>query len=97
MEKNKIDYGRGLTWTIDAPYRETKKEIEYHRRRGIVTVEMEASALFTVSKLRNVKIAAAFVVSDTLFDEWTPKFHHINTKKSLNKLLDSAVECLKKK
>jgi len=31
---------------------------------GQGTVEMEASALFTVARLRKVKIASAFVVSD---------------------------------
>jgi len=36
---------------------------------------MEASALFAVAKIRNVKIAAAFVVSDVLGEEkWDPQF-----------------------
>ena len=47
IKKEGLDYAPGTTWTIDAPYRETKKEIERYAKQGISTVEMEASALFT--------------------------------------------------
>jgi len=58
---------------------------------------MEASALFAVAKIRNVKIAAAFVVSDVLGEEkWDPQFDSKHVKQKLNKLLDVAVECLLK-
>ena len=56
---------------------------------------MEASALFAVAKLRKVKIAAAFVVSDILGeDKWDPNFDAKHVKQSLNKLMDAAVDCL---
>ena len=58
---------------------------------------MEASALFTVAKFRKVKIAAAFVVSDLLDKKWLPNFHRFDVKKTQNKLIDSAVECLLEK
>lgn len=95
LEKRKIKYLLGATWTIDAPYRETKKEVEKYRKSGISTVEMEASALFAVAKVRKVKIAAAFVVSDLLGKTWLPRFHRFDVKKAQNKLIDAAVECLK--
>ena len=95
LNKAKIKYKKGTTWTIDAPYRETKAEITHYKKEGVATVEMEASALFAVAKLRKVKIASAFVVSDVLGKKWEPKFHHINVKKSLNKLIDVGIECLK--
>ncbi len=90
-----LGYETAATWTIDAPYRETKAEIERYRKQGIATVEMEASALFAVAKLRKVKIASAFVVSDVLLKEWEPKFHKLNVRRALNKLVDAGVECLK--
>ncbi|MDQ4106689.1 MAG: nucleoside phosphorylase [Actinomycetota bacterium] len=37
---------RGAVWTTDAPFRETKAEIERHRSAGILAVEMEAAALY---------------------------------------------------
>jgi len=55
---------------------------------------MEASALFTVAKYRKVKMASAFVVSDVLGEKWDPKFHKMDVKRSLNKLIDAAITCL---
>ncbi len=96
LEKGGIKYTLGSTWTIDAPYRETKREIAHYKNKGILTVEMEASALFAVAKLRKVKIAAAFVVSDILGkNKWDPQFHKINLKKTLNKVLEIGIEVLK--
>ncbi len=95
IKKQRLNYEKSTTWTIDAPYRETKKEIKHYKKLGVTTVEMEASALFAVAKYRHAKIASAFVVSDTLIKEWKPKFHHINVVKTQNKLIDAAIDCLK--
>jgi purine-nucleoside phosphorylase len=59
----------GPSWTTDAPYRETAEEVAKYRADGIVTVEMEASCLFTVASAVGVAAAAAFVVSDVLHGE----------------------------
>ena len=93
LEKHRIPYFRGTTWTIDAPYRETKAEVERYSKQGISTVEMEASALFAVAKYRQVKIASAFVVSDVLGKKWESKFHRFDIKRTLNRLIDSAIDC----
>lgn len=93
--KNNIQFQKAPSWTIDAPYRETKAEIQKYKKEGIATVEMESSAIFVIAKVRKVKAASAFVVSDLLSDnKWEPKFgaRHINQK--LYKLFDAALECL---
>ena len=65
----------GPSWTTDAPYRETAAEIARYRAEGILTVEMEASSLFTVARITGVAAAAAFVVSDVLHGgQWEPHF-----------------------
>ncbi len=97
IEEEGMEYFEGTTWTIDAPYRETRAEVEKYAKKGISTVEMEASALFVVAKYRKVKIASAFVVSDLLGKAWTPKFHRFNIKRMQNKLVDAAIKCLTKK
>ena len=97
LQRKGIEYRIAPTWTIDAPYRETRKEIEQYRKEGVATVEMEASALFAVAKVRKVKIASAFVVSDILGKKWEPTFHHINEKRAWNQLDDSAIETLRGK
>jgi uridine phosphorylase len=92
--KEGLEYHFGTTWTIDAPYRETKAEIEKYAKKGISTVEMEASALFTLAKYRGVKIASAFSVSDLLIKKWEPNFHKFNVRRTQNRLIDAAVKCL---
>lgn len=67
-----LSYLKGGTWTTDAPYRETRSEIEHYAGLGILTVEMEASAVFTVAAARGVSSAAVFSISDELYrKEWT--------------------------
>lgn len=97
LQRSSLQFDTGTTWTIDAPYRETKAEVARYVKEGVKTVEMEASALFSVAKYRKVKIASAFVVSDVLGKKWLPKFHRFDIRKTQNKLIDSAVNCLLKK
>lgn len=69
IEQLEIPFAMGPTWTIDAPYRETLEEVRTYRDAGVITVEMEASALFAAAKRRGASAAAIFAVSDTLADE----------------------------
>lgn len=97
MKKMNVLFSAGSSWTTDAFYRTTEKEIEYYRKQGIVTTEMEASALFSVASYRKVNIASAFIVSDILGKRWEPKHHMLNVKLGLNKLLEASIDCLSKK
>ena len=66
----------GSTWTTDAPYRETIEEIAAYQGEGVLTVDMEASALFTVGASLGVRAASVFCISDVLnADTWQPHFH----------------------
>jgi uridine phosphorylase len=94
MKKLGFEFERGTTWTIDAPYRETKTEIRHYKGQGVKTVDMEASALFSVASVRKVKMAAAFVVSDILGeDKWDPQFEARHVRQKLKILLDAAIDC----
>jgi uridine phosphorylase len=94
LKMSRISYKKTINWTIDAPLRETKAEVNFYRKAGVGTVEMEASALFTVAKVRKVKIAAAFVVSDILGEDWKHIEHLRSVKVDLNNLVDAAVSAL---
>jgi uridine phosphorylase len=66
-----VDVQGGINWTTDAIYREHKQKIDLYRRAGVVTVDMELSALFTVAATRAMPCAAIVAVSDELHgDEW---------------------------
>lgn len=56
----------GTTWTTDAPYRETRSEVQQYQTEGAQTVEMESAGLFAVGKVRNIQTAAIVVVMDSL-------------------------------
>ncbi|MDE1768676.1 MAG: nucleoside phosphorylase [Candidatus Micrarchaeota archaeon] len=66
MEKAGVDHVAGPTWSIDAPYTETRGEVERYSKMGVVTVEMEAAALFAVTVKRKARACAVFIVSDVL-------------------------------
>lgn len=86
-------FASGASWTTDAIYRETAAEVRRYRRRGILTVEMEASAVFTVAGLRGLEAAALFVVSDHLDEQdWEPRFHDIRS--GLRRGLQAGIDAL---
>jgi|Deesub1362B_J571_1020462.scaffolds.fasta_scaffold00254_7 uridine phosphorylase len=76
---------KGTNWTTDAPYRELVSKVERHRRAGVLTVEMEAAALFAVAEVRRVEVAVLLVISDRLGKRWEPALFSEEVKRSLRK------------
>ena len=66
LREHGIEYVSGPTWTTDAIYREHRAKIERYRSAGVVTVEMELSALLTIAAYRGIECAGLFAVSDEL-------------------------------
>lgn len=65
----------GAIWSTDAIFNETPEKIAHYQSRSVLAVEMEASALFTVSDYRKVSAGCLLVVSDDLSgSEWEPGF-----------------------
>ena len=56
----------GATWSIDAPYRETRDEVQQYQTEGIKTAEMETAGLLAVAQVRGVQAASVLVVGDSL-------------------------------
>jgi uridine phosphorylase len=89
------EFKRGTTWTIDAPYRETAEELRHYRDEGVLTVEMEAAAVFAVAQHRAFEAAAAFVLSDTLTEtDWTPDFASPQILRGLDILVAAAIDAV---
>ena len=84
----------GPSWTTDARYRETAEEIAAYRAEGILTVDMEASANFTVGALLGIQTASVFCISDVLHgNEWEPHFQSPSLADTLWQLFE-AVESM---
>jgi len=91
-----VPFSEGLTWTLDAVYRETVEEARAFRDEGVVTVEMEAAALFAIAQVRGVEVAAIFTVSDHLLaaSEWRPAHDKGALTKGLALILDVSLKVL---
>jgi uridine phosphorylase len=93
-KKMDVNYHTGTSWTTDAPYRETLAELKHYRDEGVLTVEMEAAALFTIAKYLNIEAGAILTISDYLTEEnWELHFHL--TEEHLHTLFMLAKETLK--
>lgn len=51
----------GISWTTDAPFRETTSAIEQTRGLGIVCVEMEAAALYAYAQARGKQVSVSHI------------------------------------
>jgi len=92
----KVDCRHGLIWTTDAVFRETPGKVAGYRNRGVLAVEMELSALFTVGKSYGVDMAGILVVSDELSTlRWKPGFKTDAFKKGRMAVIDIIGEICK--
>jgi uridine phosphorylase len=65
-QEKKIKCQAGKVWTTDALFRETRGKTGSYSEKGILAVEMEMSALFTVAAYRHIQLGGLLVVSDEL-------------------------------
>jgi uridine phosphorylase len=42
----------GTLWTTDAPYRETRQQLDRYGEEGVLAVEMQAASLFALAQVR---------------------------------------------
>ena len=90
-----ISFETGLTWTIDAPYRETRQEVARYRADGVLGVEMEASALFCVAEVRRVPLASVLVVDGAFGDPIDrPRFNRAAAYGRLFEVLPVTIDVL---
>lgn len=85
----------GSTWTIDAPYRETREEVQHYQSAGVKSVEMEAAGLFAIGQVRGVQTAAAVVIMDSLAQlKWEVPDRLDRIQRSLEIVYQAAVDVL---
>jgi uridine phosphorylase len=66
FRKFKINYYKGISWTCDAPFRETIRKAKKFQREGVLCSEMEAASLFSISNFRKVSTSVLVYISDVL-------------------------------
>jgi len=81
LRKSDIDFSVGVSWSTDAFYRELVEEVKHYKDLGVLTVDMESSAIFSVAEFRGVDAAVILTVSDYLLkheagESWVPNFKY---------------------
>jgi uridine phosphorylase len=56
----------GRVWTTDAPYRETKTQLEEWAKQGVLAVEMQAASLFSFGAARGAAVCSVAMVSNAV-------------------------------
>lgn len=56
----------GMSWTTDAPYRETAAAIAHAQQMGAVCVEMEAAGLYAYATARSAAVVCFAHVTNTM-------------------------------
>ena len=75
LQERALTFRKGAVWTTDAPFRETPGKVKGFQKQDVLAVEMELSALMTLSIFRKVKLSGLLIVSDELFElKWRPGF-----------------------
>lgn len=83
------------TWTTDSFYRETKDKKELRISEGCLCVEMEAAALFAVSRFREVRLGQIIYGGDDLSGITWDKISWVSRTEIRENLLDLSMRaCL---
>jgi uridine phosphorylase len=66
LQQATVAVHRGMTWTTDAPYRETDQAIDAAYQQGVLAVEMEAAALYAFATARFCPVLCFAHVTNTM-------------------------------
>jgi len=74
LEAHSISYIRGLTWTTDAVFRETKDKVKQRKAEGAKIVEMEQAGCIAVAQYRGFSYGALIYGGDDVSSkEWSDR------------------------
>ncbi len=75
LETTDARWQEGTVWSTDGFYRETVDLVQRYQAQGVLGVDMEMAALFTLGQFRRVPVAGLLVVSDELASlHWNPGY-----------------------
>lgn len=97
FKKHKLEYGKGITWTTDAFYRETRSRMDKRINQGAVAVEMECASIASVCKFRSIPFSQVLYFSDIVKQEGWSDFldTRASIKEKINNILLEIVMSLK--
>ncbi len=72
----------GRVWSTDAPYREFTGKVQRYAQDGVLSVDMEASALMIVTEFRGADLGLILTVSDLVYRPDWPNIFGTNEYRS---------------
>lgn len=89
LQNHHLKVGKGITWTTDAFYRETKSRMALRKEQGAVAVEMECASLAAVCTYRNIPFSQVLYFSDIVQQEGWSNFldSRASIKEKINKIM----------
>lgn len=71
LQEMKVPVVLGRTWSTDAIYRETRRNMELRKAAGCITVEMECAGVMAMAQFRGIEAYQYLYTADNLdSDEW---------------------------
>lgn len=90
LRARNVKIHKGSVWTTDAPYRETIGKVLFYQERGVLAVDMETSALFSIANFRGISLGVFLMVSDSLGRlKWKPGMNSSNFLKTKEIMLET--------
>ena len=82
----------GRVWSTDAPYREFTGKVQRYGEQGVLSVDMEASALMIVTEFRGADLGLILTVSDLVYRrDWPNIFGTDEYRANCNDMADVIV------
>lgn len=104
LEKLGISYQQGITVTTDGRWREDPKLLRGLSNLGVISIEMETAAIFSVCQFRKIPVAALNIPADLPIDEHSGndfkgipdrEKYRYNLENALRKTVPAVVNALK--
>ena len=93
FDEMKLSYIKAKTWTTDALYRETEKNMQLRKAEGCLSVDMECASIMALSEFRNIPIYHFLYAEDNLDSfEWEARSKGKVSKNEYEKYLNIAIE-----
>jgi len=89
LKQRNIQFSKGITWTTDAFYKETKKRIDKRKEQGAIAVEMECASMAAVCQFRNVQFSQLLYFSDIINQEGWSDF--LDTRAALKEQVNQLI------
>jgi uridine phosphorylase len=93
FDEMKLPYIKAKTWTTDALYRETERNMKARKKEGCLTVDMECASIMAASNFRNIPVYQFLYAEDNLDSiEWEARSMGKVSQNEYEKYLDIALE-----